>query len=80
MLKLIGYLEKLEALNYPYHYENLEFRQDAYFKAEEEAKKYKEGIKVEKGVYNARQYVEDKVDKFKKRSITKYIYTDFQKR
>ena len=78
-VKLVGYLEKLEALNYPYHYENLEFRQDAYFKAEEEAKKYKEGIKVEKGVYNARQYVEDKVDKFREDQLAKFT-TDFQKK
>ena len=78
-VKLVGYLEKLEALNYPYHYDNLEYRQEAFFKAEEEAKKFKSNIKVEKGVYNARQYVEDKVDKFREGQITKFT-ADFQKR
>ena len=62
-VRLVGYLEKLEALNYPYHYENLEFRQEQYRKAEEEIKKFKENIKVDRDVYNARDFIEDKVEK-----------------
>ena len=62
-VRLVGYLEKLETLNYPYHYENLEFRQEQYRKAEEEIKKFKENIKVDRDVYNARDFIEDKVEK-----------------
>tara|TARA_B100000963_G_scaffold113772_1_gene99018 strand:+ start:525 stop:3341 length:2817 start_codon:yes stop_codon:yes gene_type:complete len=78
-VKLVGYLEKLETLNYPYHYENLEFRLEHYKKAEEEVKKFKENIKVDRDVYNAREYIEDKVEK--KRAELLNTFTDlFQKK
>ena len=44
--KLVGYLEKLEALNYPFHYKNLEYAQECYLEAESEKAKYKKSIKL----------------------------------
>ena len=32
--KLVNYLEKLEKLNYPFHYENLEYRQKCFISSE----------------------------------------------
>lgn len=43
---LVGYLEKLEILNYPYHYSNLEYTQENYLQGEIELKRYKDNIKL----------------------------------
>jgi len=78
-IKLVGYLEKLETLNYPYHYDNLEFRLDSYRKAEDEIKKFREGIKIDKDVYNAREYIADKVEKKRAEQLSSFTEV-FKKR
>ena len=40
--KLVGYLAKLEEMNYPYHYENLEFAEKCCREAIEQKNNYKE--------------------------------------
>lgn len=43
---LVGYLEKLEQLNYPYHYDNLEFTQEEFLQGEKDLKRFKDNIKL----------------------------------
>jgi ATP-dependent RNA helicase DDX60 len=57
-VKLVGYLEKLEAINYPYYYNNLEFRQQKYLDMFNSLKKYKKTLNVPKEIMNKRGYIE----------------------
>jgi len=60
--KLVGYLEKLEALNYPYHYANLEFIQENFMQGEIDLKKYKSNIKLPPDFMgNAQLAIEEKL-------------------
>lgn len=62
--KLVGYLEKLEELNYPYHYVNLEYAEECYKNAIEEKAKYKKTIKFDKDfVGNKTEALEEMLDK-----------------
>lgn len=61
---LVGYLEKLEILNYPYHYENLEYAEECYRNAIAEKEKYKASIKFDSDfVGNKSQAIEDMLNK-----------------
>jgi len=62
--KLVGYLEKLETLNYPYHYENLEYAESCYREALVNQDKYKKTIKFDNDfVGNKAVAVEEMLDK-----------------
>uniref|UniRef100_A0A6C0JC75 Helicase ATP-binding domain-containing protein n=1 Tax=viral metagenome TaxID=1070528 RepID=A0A6C0JC75_9ZZZZ len=59
---LVGYLEKLEQLNYPYHYENLEFIEDNYIESEKILAAYKKDIKLPPDFQGNPQFaIEEKV-------------------
>ena len=74
--KLVGYLEKLETLNYPYHYENLEYAEECYRDALTEKEKYKSSIKFDSDfVGNKAHAIDDMLNK-KWESLT----TDFLKK
>jgi len=60
-IKLVGYLEKLESLNYPFYYENLEFRQEQYLKSVNDIAKFKKTIKLGKEVVNKEIVLDDKI-------------------
>ena len=62
--KLVNYLEKLENLNYPFHYTNLEFAQECYLEAEKERDKFKKSIKLPPDFQgNPVLAIEDRVNK-----------------
>ena len=62
--KLVGYLEKLETLNYPFHYENLEYAEQCYRDALAEKDKYKSSIKFDSDfVGNKAHAIEDMLNK-----------------
>ena len=75
---LVGYLEKLEKLNYPFYYTNLEFRLDAYQKAESELKKFKESIKIPQDTINPKILIEEK-EKKKKNDLLDNFIKDYKK-
>tara|TARA_B100001093_G_scaffold510922_1_gene577732 strand:+ start:728 stop:3595 length:2868 start_codon:yes stop_codon:yes gene_type:complete len=58
-VKLVGYLEKLEILNYPFYYDNLEFRQEKYLNMSNSLKKYQKTISIPKDIMNKRSYIEN---------------------
>jgi len=60
-IKLVGYLEKLESLNYPFYYENLEFKQEQYLNSVKDVAKFKKTIKLGKGVVNKDIVLDDKI-------------------
>ncbi len=71
--KLVGYLSKLEFLNYPYHYENLEFAEKCYREACEEKVKYKKTIKFDKDfVGNKNDAIEELLQKKWERLTNEY--------
>ena len=71
--KLVGYLEKLEELNYPYHYNNLEFAEKCYREAIDEKAKYKKSIKFESDfVGNKADAVEEMLEKKWERLIDEF--------
>ena len=57
-VKLVTYLEKLEILNYPFYYDNLEFRQEKYINMNSNLKKYQKTISIPKGIMNKRSYID----------------------
>ena len=62
--KLVMYLEKLEELNYPFHYDNLEFANKCYNDAIEAKNKYKSTIKFSSDfVGNKNDALEEMLDK-----------------
>ncbi len=74
--KLVGYLAKLEEMNYPYHYENLEFAEKCYREAIEQKNSYKKSIKFDNDfVGNKANAIEELLEK-KWEKLT----TDFQKK
>jgi superfamily II RNA helicase len=77
--KLVGYLEKLETLNYPYHYENVEFRLKCYKKFRTDLVKYRSTIKVDKDVYNARDFIDELVEKYTEEQTNTFV-TKFKTR
>ena len=60
-IKLVGYLEKLEELNYPYYYENLEFKQLQYDNSRKELIKFKKSIKLGNEITNKTLIIEEKM-------------------
>ena len=62
--KLVGYLAKLEEMNYPYHYENLEFAEKCYREAIEQKNNYKKSIKFDNDfVGNKAHAIEELLEK-----------------
>ena len=62
--KLVNYLEKLEKLNYPYHYSNLEFIQKIYNDSNQKLNEFRKNIKVPKDYPGKpREYIEDCCEK-----------------
>ena len=78
-IKLVGYLEKLETLNYPFYYENLEYRQDKYLDSVRELEKFKTTIKIGANEKNAKAVVEDRMDA-QKALLTKRFIEDMKVR
>jgi len=60
-IKLVGYLDKLEELNYPYYYENLEFKQLQYNNSLKELDKFKKSIKLGNTITNKTLVIEEKM-------------------
>jgi len=77
--KLVGYLEKLETLNYPYHYDNIEYAEQCYRDALVEKQKYKTSIKFDNDfVGNKALAIEDMLNK-KWESLTSEFLTKWEK-
>lgn len=77
--KLVGYLEKLETLNYPYHYDNLEYAEQCYRDALVEKQKYKSSIKFDNDfVGNKALAIEDMLTK-KWESLTSEFLKKWEK-
>ena len=74
--KIVYYLENLEKLNYPYHYENLEFQEKLYKQYIGNVEKFTEGIKLGMTEENKQENKQDKKDdlikNFKKGELEKY--------
>ena len=71
--KLVNYLEKLEKLNYPFHYENLEYRQKCFISSEKLLKKFRQSIKPPKDLTNPLQYIEDALESKREDLNTKFM-------
>ena len=78
-IKLVGYLEKLESLNYPNYYSNLEYKQKQYLASLIEISKFKKGIKLGKDGFNKAADIEEKV-KGKQEELNKIFYTSYSTR
>ena len=62
--KLVGYLAKLEEMNYPYHYDNLEFAEKCYKEAVDQKNSYKKSIKFDNDfVGNKAHAIEELLEK-----------------
>ena len=78
-VRLVGYLEKLESLNYPFHYDNLEYKQKQYFQSLKEIEKFKKSIKLGKEVINKAQDIQEKI-KGKEEELNKEFFTNYSVR
>ena len=76
--KLVQYLEKLEQFNYPYYYENLEYRQKYFLESEKTLKKFRNNIKVPADLTNPVQFIEDELER-KREDINNKFSLDFIK-
>jgi len=72
-IKLVGYLEKLEELNYPFYYINLEFKQEQYMDSNKEINKFRKSIKLENKVLNKTSIIEDKIKTKKEQLDSEFI-------
>lgn len=70
---LVNYLEKLESLNYPYYYENLEFKQKHYITYRDEIINFKKNIKLGKDITNPETVINDMVEKKSNELLKIYI-------
>lgn len=72
--RLVEYLENLEILNYPYHYDNLEFAQREYLASNEEKEKYRASIKFElENDENKQQKIEDLMAKKESQLLSQFL-------
>jgi len=71
--KLVHYLEKLEELNYPYYYDNLEYRQKCFLASEKEIKKFRATIKLPKDITNPVQFMDDKIETKREELNAKFL-------
>ena len=78
-VKLVGYLEKLEELNYPYYYDNLEFKQTHYNNSIRELAKFKKSIKLGNNITNKTVFIEEKM-KDKEFELNKEFCNKYQTR
>ena len=76
--KLVNYLEKIEELNYPYYYQNLEYRQKYYMDVEKIMKKFRSNLKLPQDLTNPIQFIEDEMER-KKEAVTAKFTIDFVK-
>jgi len=65
-IKLVGYLEKLETLNYPFYYENLEYKRDEYLSSVLDVTRFKKNIKLGATVLNKALIISDKVKTYER--------------
>lgn len=76
---LVHYLEKLETLNYPHYYENLEYQQQQYLGSKNQIEKFKEQIKLGKDVSNPKDIIEERVFG-KEQELNKLFLENYTKR
>uniref|UniRef100_A0A6C0EKT6 DEAD/DEAH box helicase n=1 Tax=viral metagenome TaxID=1070528 RepID=A0A6C0EKT6_9ZZZZ len=70
--KIVYYLESLEKLNYPYHYDNLEFQQKLYMEYMSNLDKFSSNIKLGATVENKAEKKDQLINDFKKGELEKY--------
>ena len=75
---LVNYLEKLENLNYPFYYDNLEFRMSAFKKMTQELEKFRSTIKLSQDVVNPQEVIEQRENN-KVKELTNAFIEDFKK-
>ena len=71
-IKLVGYLEKLETLNYPFYYENLEYKRDEYLSSVLDVTRFKKNIKLGATVLNKALIISDKVKTYERELDTAF--------
>ena len=76
---LVGYLERLEDLNYPFYYENLEFKQQCYENSLKDIDKFKKTIKLGNNITNKASVIEEKI-KDKEFELNKEFFNKYQSR
>lgn len=72
---IVGYLEKIEALNHPYYYDNLEYLHEYYVKYTDKYDKFVKGIKLSKDSTTTSSMSKDEQ---KERIIRKFENTELQ--
>ena len=77
-ISLVNYLEKLEHLNHPYHYDNLEFCLQEYKKSVIEIQKFKESIKLPQDTINPKDIIEEKIN-IKKNELNEIFINSYRK-
>ena len=76
---LVHYLERLETLNYPYYYQNLEYQQRQYLNSRNQIAKFKEQIKLGKDIANPKDIIEERVFA-KEQELNKLFLENYKKR
>jgi len=76
--KLVHYLEKLELFNYPYYYENLEYRQKYFLESEKTLKKFRINLKLPQDLTNPIQFIEDELER-KREDLNSKFSLDYMK-
>ena len=73
---IVGYLEKIELLNHPYYYDNLEYLHEYYFKYTDKYDKFVKGIKLSKdsaGSMSKDEQKEKIIRKFENNELQNYL-------
>ena len=76
---LVNYLEKLETINYPNYYDNLEYQQQQYLHSKNQTAKFKEQIKLGNDVTNPNDIIEERVFA-KEQELNKLFLENYTKR
>ena len=76
---LVNYLEKLEVLNYPYYYQNLEWQHQQYLDSKNQISKFKDQIKLGKNITNPNDIIEERVFA-KEQELNKFFLENYTKR
>ena len=73
--KVVFYLEKLESLNYPFHYENLEWQQKYFEGYEKKREQFERNMRLGKndGGSSKEDMKLDKVSNFEERELSSYL-------
>lgn len=72
--KIVYYLQKLETLNYPYHYENLEFYQELFLEYKKKLNTFTANIKLGSTVKNKEETKDQMIKDFKKKELEAYCH------